>query len=198
MSGSSYSTLYNLAEDQMGYVTTAQGRGVGVSAEAMVMMERRGTLERVSRGVYRLVDFPTVAHAQYMQATLWPAGIRGVLSHETALSLHQLSDVAPAKVHIAVPIGFRVQREIPGYLVVHHEDLPSEDVSRLEGMPITTPARTIRDCNAAHLGPALIRQAIDEARRSGMLDAATVAALDAALRTGDGGVEAVALRRVPK
>ena len=81
---------------------------------------------------------------------------------------------------------------------MHHEDLPSEDVSRLEGMPITTPARTIRDCNAAHLGPALIRQAIDEARRSGMLDAATVAALDAALRTGDGGVEAVALRRVPK
>ena len=107
MSSSLYSTLYSLAEDQMGYVTASQGRGAGVSAEAMVMMERRGRLERVSRGVYRLVEFPTVSHAQYMQATLWPYGCRGVLSHETALSLYQLSDVAPAKVHITVLVqGF--------------------------------------------------------------------------------------------
>ena len=197
MSSSLLSSLYSLAEDQMGYVTTAQGRGAGVSAEAMVMMERRGRLERVSRGVYRLVEFPTVAHAQYMQATLWPYGCRGVLSHETALSLYQLSDVAPAKVHITVPIGFRVQRVIPGYLVVHHEDLPSGDVSRLEAMPITTPTRTIRDCIAAHLGPALVRQAIEEARRAGMLNAATATALDGALRTAEGGIEAVARRRVP-
>lgn len=198
MSGSLYGILYDLAEDQMGYVTTAQGRSVGVSAEAIVMMERRGRLERVSRGVYRLVDFPTVAHAQYMQATLWPYGRRGVLSHETALSLYQLSDVAPAKVHITVPIGFRVQRTIPSYLVVHHKDLPSDDVRRLEGMPITTPLRTIRDCIEAHLGPALVRQAIDEARRAGMLNAATAAALDGALQTGKGGIEAVAQRREPK
>lgn len=177
-----YRALYNIAEDQMGYVTTAQAGTAGVSTEAMVMMERRGALERVSRGVYRLIDFPAQPLAQYMQATLWPHGRRGVLSHETALSLHSLSDVVPARVHITVPAEFRIQRAIPGYLVVHRDELPSENVTRLERMPITTPARTIRDCIQAHLGPALIRQAINEGRRTGMLDAATTAMLNRELR----------------
>jgi predicted transcriptional regulator of viral defense system len=177
-----YRALYSIAEDQMGYVTTAQAGAVGVSSMALVMMTRRGALERVSRGVYRLIDFPAQSLAQYMQATLWPCGRRGVLSHETALSLHELSDVDPAKVHITVPVDFRVQRAIPGHLVVHRDVLPSEDVTRLEGMPITTPARAIRDCIRAHLGPALVTQAIHEARRACMLDVTTATALDHELR----------------
>lgn len=188
MPTAAYRALYNIAEDQMGHVTTAQAGTVGVSPMALVMMTRRGTLERVSRGVYRLVDFPAQPLAQYMQATLWPYGRRGVLSHETALSLHEISDVDPAKVHITIPVEFRVQRAIPGYLVVHRGELPAGDVTRLEGMPITTPARAIRDCIQAHLGPALVTQAIDEARRAGMLDVATAAALDHELRTSSSGV----------
>lgn len=180
----------------MGYVTTAQAGTAGVSAEAMVMMERRGALERVSRGVYRLVDFPAQPLAQYMQATLWPYGRRGVLSHETALSLHELSDVDPAKVHITVPASFRIQRATPGYLIVHRGELPLDSVTRLEGMPITTPARTIRDCMRAHLGPALVRQAIDEGRQAGMLDAVTAAALDRELRAASSGVTLSGLAEV--
>jgi predicted transcriptional regulator of viral defense system len=183
MPTSAYRALYDIAEDQMGYITTAQAGAAGVSPMALVMMTKRRTLERVSRGVYRLIAFPTQPLAQYMQATLWPHGRRGVLSHETALSLHELSDVDPAKVHITVPAYFRVQRAIPGYLVVHRGELPPGEVTRLEGMPITTPARTIRDCIQAHLGPALITQAIDEARRAGMLDTVAAEALDRELRT---------------
>ena len=188
MPTAAYRRLYNLAEDQMGYVTTAQAAAVDVRPMTLVMMTKRGTLERVSRGVYRLVDFPAQSLAQYMQATLWPYGRRGVLSHETALSLHEISDVDPAKVHITIPADFRVQRAIPGYLVVHRGELLAEDVTRLEGMPITTPTRTIRDCIQAYLGPALVTQAIDEARRAGMLDAATAAALDRELRASSSAV----------
>lgn len=191
MPTATHRALYSLAEDQMGYVTTAQAGTVGVSPMALVMMTRRGTLERVSRGVYRLVDFPAQPLAQYMQATLWPYGRAGVLSHETALSLHELSDVDPPKVHVTVPADFRVQRAIPGYLVLHHGDLPPKDVTRLEGMPITTPARTIRDCIQAHLGPALVTQAIDEARRAGVLDAETAAALSRELGASLSGVSEV-------
>jgi predicted transcriptional regulator of viral defense system len=183
-----YRALYNIAEDQMGCVTTAQAGAVGVSPMALVMMTRRGTLQRVSRGVYCLVDFPAQPLARYMQATLWPYGRPGVLSHETALSLYELADVDPAKVHITVPADFRVQRAIPGYLVVHHGELLTGDVTRLEGMPITAPARTIRDCIQAPLGSALVTHAIDEARRGGMLDAATAAALARELRASLRGV----------
>lgn len=194
MPTATYRALYDIAEDQMGYVTTGQAGTVGVSPMALVMMTRRGALERVSRGVYRLVDFPVQPLAQYMQATLWPYGRRGVLSHETALSLHELSDVDPAKVHITVPADFRVQRAVPGYLIVHRGDLPSEDVTRLDGMPITTPARTIRDCIRAHLGPALLTQAIDQARASGLVDAPTAIALERELRIASSALGAGARR----
>lgn len=161
----------------MGYVTAAQAAAAGVRQPTLVMMARRGTLERVSRGVYRLVHFPGHPLAQYMQATLWPydrAGrvedrVRGVLSHETALALHELSDVAPPKVHITVPAAYRVQRTVPRYLVVHRADLGADEVTALEGMPIVTPERAIRDGIAAHLGPALLGQAIDDGLQSGRL-----------------------------
>ena len=161
----------------MGYVTAAQAAAAGVRQQTLVMMARRGALERVSRGVYRLVHFPGHPLAQYMQATLWPYDpqgrvedrVRGVLSHETALSLYELSDAAPPKVHVTVPAAFRVQRVVPAYLVVHRADLRADEVTALEGMPIVTPERAIRDGLAADLGPALLGQAIDDGLRSGRL-----------------------------
>lgn len=183
MPTAAYRALYTIAEDQMGYLTTAQASAVGISSMALVMMSRRGTLERVSRGVYRLVAFPGNPLARYMRATLWPSGRRGVLSHETALSLHGLSDIAPETVHITVPADFRVQREIPGYLVVHRAKLASDDVARLEKMPVTTPVRTIRDCIRVPVGAIVISRAIKTAHHAGVLDAATSAALDLELRS---------------
>jgi hypothetical protein len=173
----SYDTVYTIAEDQMGYLTAAQAAAAGVLPQTLVMMAKRGTLERMSRGVYRLAHFPAHPLAQYMQATLWPSGrvgkgddgVRGVLSHETALALHGLSDVAPPKVHITVPAAYRIQREVPSYLVLHRIDLPSTQVTALEGLPIVTPERAIRDGIEAQLGPALMTQAIDEGLKSGTL-----------------------------
>ncbi|MEP6832245.1 MAG: type IV toxin-antitoxin system AbiEi family antitoxin domain-containing protein [Gemmatimonas sp.] len=163
MSTKIFRAIFLLADEQMGYVTTAQAASVGVSPMALVMMARRGTIERVSRGVYRLASYPTFPLAHYMEGVLWPSGRKGVLSHETALALYGLSDANPGKMHITLPAGFRVQRQTPDYMVVHFTDLPGDDVTRLEKLPITTPARTIRDCIAAHVGPALIKQAVAEA-----------------------------------
>jgi hypothetical protein len=173
----SYDAVYAIAEDQMGYVTAAQAAAAGVIPQTLVMMAKRGTLQRVSRGVYRLARFPAHPLAQYMQATLWPSGrvgkgddgVRGVLSHETALALHGLSDVAPPKVHITVPAAYRIQREVPSYLVLHRVDLPATQVTALEGLPIVTPERAIREGIEAQLGPALMTQAIDEGLQSGTL-----------------------------
>ncbi len=182
MPTATYRTLYNLAEDQLGYVTTAQAAAVGVRPMTLVMMARRGALERVSHGVYRLVDFPTHPLAQYMQATLWPYEQPGVLSHETALALYEMSDVDPPKVHITVPAGFRIQRRVPSYLVVHRADLAPADVTAVERMPITTPERAVRDGLAAHLGPALMAQAIEDGLRSGRLARAAAGELRQELR----------------
>jgi len=105
-----------------------------------------------------------------MSAVLWPQGVMGVLSHQTALSLMELSDVNPARIHLTLPVGYRVRRrKVPGVLVLHWADLPEKDVGSVEGVPVTKAARTIRDCAESHIGPALLRQALEDGIRTGWL-----------------------------
>ena len=177
MSGSVYAQLFEAAVDQRGYVTTAQARAEGIRPGTLAMMASRGTIERVSHGVYRLVQFPVAPHASYMEASLWPAGVRGVISHESALALYEISDVNPSKIHITVPGVFRIRRRIPAHLAVHHAELRADEIEWLDGIPVTTPERTILDCSAAHLGPRLVRQAISDGERAGLLSARTAASL---------------------
>lgn len=75
----------------------------------------------------------------------------------------------PAAIHITVPRDFRIRREIPDRLVVHNADVPDEELTLFEAIPATTVARTIQDCHRVHLGPALLRQALDDAKREGFL-----------------------------
>lgn len=166
-----YEKVYELAADQLGYFTTAQAREAGLTAMAVVMMEKRRVIERLSRGLYRLLHYPISPLAQYMEASLWPYGATGIVSHESALALYGLSDVSPIKVHITLPTTFRVRREIPGHLAVHHADLSRGDWQLHEGIPVTTPGRSIRDCSAVALGGALIGQAVEDGYREGLLSA---------------------------
>jgi predicted transcriptional regulator of viral defense system len=168
-------TLYELAESQAGYFTAAQARAAGLHQVRLVQLEQSEDIERVSRGVYRLVRFPASALGQYMEASLWPQvrrpEMRGTISHESALALYSLSDVSPSKVHITLPPTLRIRRALPGHLVIHYADLDPRDVQVVEGIPVTTAERAIRDVHAANLGPALVRQAIEDGRRTGYLSA---------------------------
>src|SRR5687767_12193670 len=103
MPGSAYVAIYEIAEEQNGYVTAAQAAAVSVGKGTLAKMARRGVLERVSWGVYRLSRFPSSPLDQYVEASLWPLSTRGVVSHESALAVFGLSDVSPAKIHVTVP-----------------------------------------------------------------------------------------------
>jgi predicted transcriptional regulator of viral defense system len=177
MPTSAFNRLAEIAADQHGYVTQQDARATGIPATTVARMAERGALVRTSHGVYRVPLIPRGPLDEYMEATLWPHGVRGVLSHETALDLHKLSDVSPAKIHITVPRGHRPQRRTPLLYVVHRADLPGPDVTALEGIPIVTPERAIRDAHAAGLGPALVGQAIDDGERRGIFDRVRAARL---------------------
>jgi predicted transcriptional regulator of viral defense system len=165
--------LYDIAEDQAGYFTAAQARAAGLHQVRLVQLAQQGDIERVSRGVYRFARFPVSRHGHFMEAVLWPQvrrpDVAGVVSHESALAIHGLSDVNPARVHITLPAAVRIRRQVPKGLVIHYADLVPEDVERVEGVPITTPERAIRETHAGHLGNELIAQAIADGRRSGVL-----------------------------
>jgi len=165
--------LYEIAENQAGYFTAAQARAAGLHQVRLVQLAQQGAIERVSRGVYRFTRFPISQHGHYMEAVLWPQVRRpdvvGVISHESALAIHELSDVSPARIHVTLPTSVRIRRAVPKRLVIHYADLATEDVETVEGVPVTTPARSIRDAHASHLGAALVGQAIADGRRSGTL-----------------------------
>jgi predicted transcriptional regulator of viral defense system len=144
--------LYEMAEGQAGYFAAAQARAAGVHQVRLIQLANDGDVERVSRGVYRFTRFPVSRLGHYMEAVLWPQ-IRsdvavGVVSHQSALSIHALSDVTPARVHVTLPTDVRIRREAPIGLTIHYADMSPGDVERLEGVPVTTPARSIRDAHA--------------------------------------------------
>ena len=165
--------LYEIAERQLGYFTAAQAKAGGVIQVRLVQLHQRGDIERVSRGVYRLARYPVSPLGEYMGAALWPQvrrpGARGIISHASALSIYGLSDASPAKVHLTLPPNLRIRRDVPRHLVIHYADYPPDDVREVEGVPVPTPERTIRDVHTDRIGPALVRQALDDGRRTGHL-----------------------------
>jgi len=171
MPGRIYSRLLELATDQYGYVSTDDARTLEIAPGRLKLLAERGSLVRIARGLYRFpaTVVPITPLDQYMQATMWPAG-RGILSHQTALAAYKMSDVNPTKVHVTVPSDYRIRRkEVPAVFEFHHADLDAREISSLEGIPIVSAARAIRDAHASHLGEALVGQAIDDGERSGRL-----------------------------
>lgn len=177
MPGRRYDQIYEIAADQLGFVTTGQARAAGINPQVLVMMERRNVLRRTSHGVYRLLNFPETEHDSFMEAVLWPAGVSAVVSHESALLLYDLGDVNPAAIHISVPGNYRTARALPEHIRIHVRDLAAQDTTTHVGLPVTTPEQTIRDCRDTHLGPALVNQAISLALRGGLISEEVAASL---------------------
>jgi predicted transcriptional regulator of viral defense system len=169
MPGKNFDMLASIAADQQGLVSTADARDAGVDPHRLIDMERRGTLERVGHGLYR---FPllesTPGLGQLAQATMW-ADRRGVLSHDTALDLHDLCDVNPARIHITIPTSYRLQKEVPNLYAVHKRDLAKGEETLHEGIRVVTPQRAILDGIESGVRGDLLRQAIDTARKRGQL-----------------------------
>lgn len=168
MPGPKYNAIFEVAADHHGYVTVEQAKALDVSPKTLHAMVRRGTLERVSTGVYRVAAIPPSVRAEFMEACLWPRSVLGVISHDSALVLHELSDVNPAKIHITVPRKHRIVRAVPPLYVIHHAELGAGEVEFVDGIPATSPLRTITDSSRAHLGPSLIEQAVADGVRRGL------------------------------
>lgn len=185
MPGKHNQTVYAVAEVQHGYFTVAQAESEGVAPDRVRDMARRGVVERVSRGVYRVTQYPLSPRGSYLEAALWPAATRGgepgVISHESALALYELSDVSPATLHVTVPLARRITRTPPKVLRIHRARLQPEEFIVHDGVPVTTVERTIRDVHASHLDPALVRQAIRDAHRLGYLTGQQATALETEL-----------------
>jgi Predicted transcriptional regulator len=153
-------SLHRLAATQAGFFTAGQAVKVGYSYPAQLYHHRRGEWSRVDRGIYRLVPWPDAENADLVRWTLWSRG-QGVVSHDTALAVHSLGDVLPARVHLIVPAAFRASDPS---VVLHRAHIDGEDVEERVGFRLSAPTRSILDTAAdmdidrlAHV----IRDAVD-------------------------------------
>lgn len=168
MVATDWNTLYALAASQDGYFTTPQAAGAGYSRPLLDHHLKAGRFQRVLRGVYRLRDFPSMDHEDLVIAWLW-SDQQGVVSHESALLLHGLSDTLPARIDLTVPSSWRHRRiKVPPIVRLHHADLTEADATWRGPVRITKPLRTVLDCFADNVQPDLVDQAVQEGLSRGL------------------------------
>lgn len=156
--------LMAVAATQSGYFTAAQALEAGYSYPAQKYNVDRGNWLRVDRGLFRFPEWPVGPHDDLVRWSLWSRG-KAVVSHETALSVYELGDVNPARIHLTVPSNFRPNA--PG-VVLHRAVVPSEDVRDHEGYRITTPVRTLLDVAAGTLELDQLAGTVAEALERGL------------------------------
>ena len=159
-----YDQLYEIAEAQAGYFTTRQAKKAGFSGERLSANVKKGRFVRDAQGVYRLNHFPGSLHEDLFVAWL-RAGPSAVVSHESALSVYELSDVIPSEVHLIVP---RTASRRRTGIRQHTNQLQADEITERNGLPITTVERTIADVIVSGLTEEYIRQAIREALQRGL------------------------------
>ena len=166
--------LYQLAESQSGYFTAKQAAALGYASNKRIYHVRAGNWVREHRGIYRLTRFPEPDRPDLILWMLWSRDRSdqptGVYSHQTALSLHELTDTNPARLDLTVPTSFRRGTPIPKVLRLHRGDVPLEDRETLFGVPVTNALRTILDVwKEGSLPRPDLREAFREAVKRGAI-----------------------------
>jgi predicted transcriptional regulator of viral defense system len=171
--------LYEFAVSQGGYFTAAQAKAAGYPKQLQHYHARRGNWVREDRGIYRLWEWPQSSFDDLIQWTLWSGGM-AVVSHQSAMAVHEISDLMPAKIYMTVPPGFR-KRPAPG-IVLYRDRLAPHEIERREGFRVTTPLRTLIDAARAEVDPERLSHAVLDAIRKGFLTDRHIETAMAALR----------------
>ena len=173
-----------LAGRQHGVVSRAQLLGAGVSAKAIDGRLARGQLHPLHRGVFQVGPIEAV-RAPEMAAYL-ACGAGSVVSHRSAAVLWDLLPANETR-HL---VRARERRR-PGIVVRRAGRLRDDEVTKIDGIPITTAARTIVDLAAAvtareleqALAQSFVRRLATRAQLERLLTRATGRRGSARLRT---------------
>jgi predicted transcriptional regulator of viral defense system len=160
--------LHRLAYSQEGMFTARQAQARGYSAQLLAHHARTGRFARVRRGLYRLSDYPTGEHEEIRAAWLTLGTDRTVVSHESALVLHELSDVLPDTVHLLVSREHRGIRP-PAGVTLHTATaaIPDDEITTRNGIRVSTPSQAIADAAGSGTAPEQIQMAIRQALQQG-------------------------------
>ena len=166
--------LHEIVQSQQGFFTTKQAIRAGFADKTHSYHVNAGNWIREHRGIYRLADFPAPERPDLMLWYLWSQNRQelpqGTYSYDTALSLHELSDRMPSKLHMTVPREFRRNSRTPEIMVLHRAHLDTGEVQEMHGIRVTRALRTIVDLlRSGHVDRSELKLAVDEAIRRGLI-----------------------------
>jgi predicted transcriptional regulator of viral defense system len=135
-------TILGIAATQHGMVTRRQLLDAGVPPDVIDRRRKVGLMRTVHRGVYA-VGPVSAPHGREMAAAL-ACGASAVVSHRSAAFLHALI-AATERPAVAEAIDRNADHRVPGVRVYRIRSVAAHEVTRRDGIPITTVARTLYD-----------------------------------------------------
>ncbi len=181
--------LARLAAKQHGVVTLDQLGRLGLTPSAVRQRAEAGRLHRLHRGVYA-VGHREIGHRGELLAALMACGAGSVISHLSAAALLGLRDRSPTLIDTIVP--GQAGRKINGVRPHRCRGLGPGEVIRCDGVPCTTPSRTLVDL-AGMLSRKSLQRAVGQAAVLRSLD---ITAIDAAMTYGRGRRGVTQLREI--
>ncbi len=159
------------AQKQGGYFTAKQAQESGYGYPHLGYHVSTGSFERVEHGLYRLTSVVPGDSDDLIRLCLWSRNRddepQAVVSHESALVLHDLTELLPTKIHVTVPPGFR--KHPPAAWVIHKSNLRSADVEERMGFRVTTPLKTLLDVAAGAIDGEQLEKAVIDALTRGLV-----------------------------
>lgn len=163
--------LFSIAVEQGGYFTAKQAIKAGYGYPHLEYHVSTGSFERVEQGLYRLKSLPPGEHDDLVRLALWSRNRedepQAVVSHESALVLHGLSELLPSEIHLTVPPKFR--KAPPAGCILHKGALVPADTEERAGFRVTTPLRTLLDVAAGGVAHEQLEKAVADALSGGLV-----------------------------
>ncbi len=168
--------ITKIAAQQHGNINRQDLLAVGLGHDGIYYAVKAGRLHRVFRGVYAVGRRPTTP-IERAAAAVMACGSRAALSHGSAMTLWGFWQRwgEPFEVIVVIdrrPMGIRIHRS---------STLLRRDVTHIQGIQVTSAARTLLDM-APRISPKSLTRRINDSRRSSLLtldDLADVAARNA-------------------
>lgn len=156
--------LAKLAARQHGVVSRRQLLELGYSRTRIQRRLDKRRLHRVHPAVYAVGHQRLTAQGRWMAAVL-ACGPGAVLSHHQAAAHHHLRQIGGGPIHVTAP----TRHHIPGIRCHGVRSLHPEDITVVDGIPVTTLARTYLDL-AEVLNHRRLIEALEAGERQNKLD----------------------------
>ena len=162
--------LIELAISQGGYFTANQALKLGYSYRAQNYYVETKQWLKEDRALYRFSFLPTLKEDELIKACFWSRDKKdipqAVISHESALLVHQVGEIIPDKISFTVSKLFR--KKPPKKYLIYKADLVNKEIEKRDSFKVTNVVKTIIDVTES-IDPEQLKKIVEDAYKKGLL-----------------------------